>query len=88
MTIYIDRYYKILEYPSDELMLIDHPRWGKQLWMLANLTKKYQARTCILCGEALGKKAYRPLTNLGNRMERICLNHKPESTPSPKEGER
>jgi len=60
---------------GEGLLFVRHPRYGKQLWTLSirPVTRKYWDRLCTMCGQRLGyHRAYRPITNLGNRMHRIC----------------
>jgi hypothetical protein len=55
------------------VMFTTHREFGRQVWEVAKLTKKYQGRKCCECGRPLGLRAYRPISNLNNRMERMCL---------------
>ena len=64
--------YKIIEFPSDGLMLTMHPRWGRQLWALARLTVKRMNDNCAICELPLQRVSFRPMTNKGNRYKRIC----------------
>jgi len=57
------------------LLFVRHPKYGQQVWTLSTkaLTFKYRERGCALCRRRLGfKRAYHPITNMGNRMHRIC----------------
>lgn len=74
-----DPFYNIVRCPSPGLMFTDHPDYGQQMWTLAKLTKKHIHDKCAICGLDVGTHAYRPITNLGNRMLRICQLH--EITP-------
>ncbi len=65
--------YTILEVPGPGLMLT-RSRFGRQLWALAKL-RQHKTSKCAMCDGPLGAEAYRPMTNLGNRMERICPAH-------------
>lgn len=68
--------YKIIKIPGDGLMLISHPKYGEQIWALARLTTKHKNDPCAMCGQSIGVgKAFRPVTNLANRYERICTRH-------------
>ena len=60
---------------EDGLLVTTHSTYGTQLWSQANLTKKYQDKFCVICEKRLGKIAYSPITNKGNRMVRICNEH-------------
>lgn len=65
--------YEIVRY-EDALLFVYHPRWGQQLWALGQ-RKVLKKHSCVLCGRAVEKGSdamYRPMTNRGNRMERIC----------------
>lgn len=64
--------YKIVRKIDEGLYLLRHPRWGQQIWELSKLTKKKLKQSCSQCRENLTLYSYRPLTNGGNRMERIC----------------
>lgn len=69
--------YKIAE-RRDGLLVTDHAEYGRQVWGLANITYKHAHDACELCGGMVGNKGYRPITNKGNRMKRICRNHETE----------
>lgn len=58
---------------SDGLVGLSHVLYGEQLWSLGKIRKSL--RECKDCGEPLpiGAVAFRPLTNVGNRMERLCV---------------
>lgn len=51
-------------------------KYGVQLWTLGRMTKKKVGKPCYLCENKIEKMAYRPITNLSNRMQRICDRHK------------
>lgn len=55
----------------DGLYGLKHVRWGRQLWTIAKVRKKHH---CVITGELIekGSLAYRPITNGGNRYERIA----------------
>ena len=67
--------YTIVEFPADDFMLVRHWKFGRQLWAKSKMTRRHNKDKCAICGRIVGKQAYRPLTNSGNRMERICLQH-------------
>lgn len=50
---------------------LEHIRWGRQLWSLCKVRKYHK---CVITGEEIkkGEQAYRPITNAGNRYERIA----------------
>lgn len=49
---------------------LEHIRWGRQLWAKAKARKDHK---CVMTGKTIskGSNAYRPITNGGNRYERI-----------------
>ncbi len=49
---------------------LKHIRWGRQMWSLCKVHKDHK---CVITGKpiAKGEQAYRPITNGGNRYERI-----------------
>lgn len=55
---------------SDGLWGIEHIRWGRQLWSICKVRKEH---ICVITGTEIkkGDSAYRPITNGGNRYERI-----------------
>lgn len=71
-----------IEKLGDELIRSKCEKYGTQLWTLGRLTRKKQLKKCYLCGETLGIKAYIPITNLSNRMKRICHRHFDETEKS------
>jgi len=66
---------KILGFPSEGLMLTYHFKYGQQLWCKSKMTSRHSKNKCLICGDMVGNKAYRPITNKSNRMKRICLKH-------------
>lgn len=56
---------------SEGLYGLEHIRWGRQLWCLCKVRKDHK---CVITGEHIkrGEQAYRPITNGGNRYERIA----------------
>jgi len=50
---------------------LEHIRWGRQMWTLCKVRKDH---VCVMTGEIIekGKEAYHPITNSGNRYERIA----------------
>ena len=73
--------YKILQFSSDGLMLTYHPRYGQQLWALARTTKVHMNDECVICELPVQRVSFRPMTNKGNRMERICRRHLTQRAP-------
>jgi len=61
-----------MAYLSDELIGIIDEKYGKQLWVLIKLRKPHKCQNCE-DNLKIGDYAWRPLTNLSNRMERLCL---------------
>lgn len=61
-------------------MLTEHPRYGQQLWVLVKLRAR-KNDDCAVCRVGFGTHAYRPLTNSGNRMIRICGRHNANNLP-------
>jgi hypothetical protein len=56
------------------LGIVTHSIFGRQCWTKAKITKRVrESRLCVMCKGPLGNKAFRPITNGNNRMERICL---------------
>ncbi|GAI53761.1 unnamed protein product [marine sediment metagenome] len=55
---------------GEELYGLEHIRWGKQLWAMCKVRKDH---VCVITGKPIkkGEDAYRPITNGGNRYERI-----------------
>ena len=55
---------------GDGLFGLEHIRWGRQIWCEAKMRKEHQ---CVITGATIrkGDYAYRPITNAGNRYERI-----------------
>ena len=49
---------------------LEHIRWGRQLWTICKVRKDHK---CVITGVEIKKReqAYRPITNGGNRYERI-----------------
>lgn len=55
---------------SAELIALNMVRYSKQFWCKCKIR---EIKTCKYCKiELKGKSAFRPVTNLGNRMMRIC----------------
>ena len=63
--------YLILTRLSPGLVVVRHPRFGRQMWALAALR---QATTCRVTGRPLapGELAWRPMSNRGNRSHRLA----------------
>jgi len=55
---------------GDGLYGIKHIRWGRQVWTECIVRKDH---SCVITNELIkkGERAYRPITNCGNRYERI-----------------
>lgn len=55
---------------GDGLYGLAHIRFGKQLWSICKVRKDHK---CVMTGKLIkkGGQAYRPITNAGNRYERI-----------------
>lgn len=66
--------YKIVAVPEEGLLVTCHPEYGEQLWSLCQIRKR-QKDPCAICGEPVGREAFRPLTNRGNRYHRLCRRH-------------
>ncbi len=60
-----------LKYLSEGMVALEHIRWGRQLWSICKIRKE---RKCVMTGKLIkkGEHAYRPITNKGNRYERIA----------------
>ena len=67
--------YRIVEHLG-ELLGIWSRAYGKQLWAEARMTRVHRGDECAICGDSVGGRAYRPSSNLSNRMQRICMKHK------------
>jgi len=68
------REYKIVKHPGEGILLILSSYEGKQLWVLSEQTVR-KNHECKICSRTISKgkdRAYRPITNLNNRMDRIC----------------
>ena len=68
------REYKIVRYVTKGILRVLSTYEGIQLWVLTNQPVRKDHK-CSLCGKAILKgkeRAYLPITNLGNRMDRIC----------------
>lgn len=68
--------YIIKEYPYKGIIRVYSIRWDLQTWCLSNQNIR-KNHNCQICGRLILKgkeRMLRPLTNLGNRMGRICLN--------------
>ncbi len=55
---------------GEGLYSLEHVRWGRQWWTECKVRKVH---VCVITGKAIkkGEQAYRPITNGGNRYERI-----------------
>lgn len=70
----VDPAYRVVDIPGDGLLVTSHPHYERQLWGLVKLRGK-QGCPCAMCAHDVGTHAYRPITNKGNRMDRICTRH-------------
>lgn len=66
--------YEVQGIPSPGVLLISSSEWGVQIWNRARM-RTHKTSPCAICGVEVGVEAYRPVTNLSNRMHRICLRH-------------
>lgn len=74
--------YKIIQIVNETMLRTTHFRWGEQLWVLAKM-RTHKRDACMICGAPVGDLAFRPITNKGNRMERICTGkHLDKSAPT------
>lgn len=50
---------------------LEHIRWRRQLWTICKVRKNH---SCAITSQEIkkGEQAYRPITNRGNRYERIA----------------
>lgn len=53
------------------MLILISPRYGEQVWASRRSRKRHQ---CLLCQLEIrvGSQPYSPITNLGNRMDRLC----------------
>jgi hypothetical protein len=66
--------YRVVRKLSDGLLVLLSDLFGQQMWGKGKVTKRIrETRNCVLCEGNLGEQAYRPITNKGNRYERICV---------------
>lgn len=66
--------YMKIEYKAKGIVRIFSSYHGWQLWVLSG-TRIRKNHQCKLCKKEFSKgktKMYRPITNLGNRKDRIC----------------
>lgn len=54
------------------MLVTEHPEYGTQVWCCGRITYKHSSDACRICSSAVGSEGYRPVTNLSNRMYRIC----------------
>ena len=71
----VDPRYKVAPNFTGGLLGTVHPKYGRQLWTRARMTRRHRHDACVLCGAEVGAEAFLPLTNRSNRMARICLRH-------------
>lgn len=57
---------------AEGVLRVDSGTYGLQLWTRCKLRK---SKKCGSCGQQIGVRdqAYRPITNAGNRMDRLCV---------------
>ena len=69
----MSRYYLSysLKQLGEGLYSLEHIRWGRQLWTICKIRKDHK---CVITGKLIkkGEQAYRPITDGGNRYERIA----------------
>lgn len=53
------------------MLILNSPRYGRQVWATRRSRKHKQCLTCRAT-IAVGAEPYAPITNKGNRKERIC----------------
>ncbi len=63
--------YKVVERPGEGLAILVSI-YGRQLWAKGKM-RVHKSTKCAICEQCVGKFAYRPITNLSNRMNRICI---------------
>lgn len=63
--------YKLIQAINEGMVQLESARWGLQLWCQGKIRK---SKACIECDWefAPGAEMYRPVTNAGNRADRIC----------------
>ena len=56
---------------SNGLYGLTHIKWGRQMWTLGKVRKD---SVCVMTGKLIkkGEQVYHPITNKGNRYERIA----------------
>lgn len=67
--------YKVIDHLSRGLIIVYSSRYRDQMWYLTE-QKVRKDHKCQICRKEIlrGKdKAYSPLSNLSNRMDRICF---------------
>jgi len=67
MNLYLPHSIKRL---GEGLYGLEHIQWGRQLWSKCKVRKDHK---CVMTSKVIkkGEQAYRPITNGGNRYERI-----------------
>lgn len=64
--------YEIKQVLNPGLLVATGP-YGTCMWTLCHAKQRTRStRNCVVCGGALGKMTYRPITHGRDRMERIC----------------
>ena len=67
--------YQIAKRVSGGVIVTDSAEFGSQMWSLMT-RPMYKNRQCANCGKSISRStdpAYRPITNRGNRADRICV---------------
>jgi len=59
------------EFAAGRLYGLVSNEYGRQVWSISSIRKRYND-PCDICGSPVGKLAFRPVGNKGNRMKRIC----------------
>lgn len=64
--------YKLTQVCNDSLSILQSTEYGTQLWVLGKYIRK--RHLCCQCRTevAIGNRMFRPITNLQNRMDRMC----------------
>ena len=64
--------YKLEKKLAEDLFILSHPEHGTKMWSLCRLRKRH---TCTLSRVVIekGEKAFRPITNGYDRMNRISV---------------
>jgi hypothetical protein len=62
--------YTLEDWKDIGIAILRHPEYGRQIWVPSRMRKPH---TCAVTGEVIakGSRAFRPITNGYNRMQRI-----------------